>query len=100
MRKYLLLAAITASLPIAALGQLPTYEPKYGASGLDLGAMDTSISPCSNFYQYSCGLWRAKNPVPPDRARWAQFNQLSDKNLSIEREILEKAAQPSPSGQR
>ena len=96
MRNYLLLATIITSLPVAAIGQLPTYEPKYGESGVDLGAMDTSISPCSNFFQYACGLWRAKNPIPPDRARWGRFNELADNNLKLERGILEKAAQPSP----
>jgi putative endopeptidase len=82
-------------LPIAALGQLPTYEPNYGQSGIDLGAMDTNVSPCSNFYQYACGTWRAKNPIPPDRARWARFDELGETNLRIERGILEKAAQLS-----
>ena len=72
------------------------YEPQLGKSGLDLGAMDTNVSPCTNFYQYACGNWRLKNPIPPDQSRWGRFNELSERNLKIEREILEKAAAPSP----
>jgi putative endopeptidase len=91
-----LIAAVVAWLPAAALAQLPTYEPNYGQSGLDLGAMDTNVSPCSNFYQYACGTWRTKNPIPADRSRWGRFDELGESNLKIERSILEKAAQPSP----
>jgi putative endopeptidase len=91
-----LLAALLAVLPITAFAQVPAYEPQLGKSGLDLGAMDTNVSPCTNFYQYACGNWRAKNPIPPDQSRWARFNELAERNLKIEREILEKAAQPSP----
>lgn len=57
--------------------------------------MDTEVSPCTNFYQYACGKWRAQNPIPPDQSRWGRFNELSERNLKIEREILEKAEQPS-----
>jgi len=61
------------------------------ASGVDLKAMDTTVSPCQNFYQYACGAWRRNNPIPPDQSRWARFNELAERNLVIERGILEKA---------
>jgi len=67
----------------------------FAQSGIDLGAMDTNVSPCTNFYQYTCGNWRAKNPIPPDQSRWARFNEVRERNLQTEREILEKAAHAS-----
>ena len=68
----------------------------FAQSGIDLGAMDTNVSPCTNFYQYTCGNWRAKNPIPPDQSRWARFNEVRERNLQTEREILEKAAHATP----
>jgi putative endopeptidase len=96
MQTGFLATALLTVLPFTALAQAPSYEPQPGKSGVDLGAMDTNVSPCTNFYQYACGKWRAKNPIPPDQSRWARFNELAERNLKIEREILEKAAQPSP----
>jgi len=61
------------------------------ASGLDLKAMDPTVNPCQNFYQYACGNWRKNNPIPADQSRWGRFNELEERNLAIEREILEKA---------
>ena len=34
------------------------------------------MNPCDNFYQFACGGWEAKNPVPESEARWSQFNVL------------------------
>lgn len=71
------------------------YAQTGSQSGVDLGAMDTTVSPCTNFYQYACGTWRAKNPLPADQSRWSRFSELADRNQKIERDILEKASQPS-----
>ncbi len=58
--------------------------------------MDPAVSPCTNFYQYACGTWRTNHPIPSDQSRWGRFNELSERNQKIAREILEKSAQPSP----
>ena len=94
MRYRSLAFTLIGLLPIVATAQAPSYTPQPGKSGIDLGAMDTNVSACTNFYQYACGNWRAQNPIPPDQSRWSRFNELSERSLEVEREILAKAAQP------
>lgn len=92
---YLRTSFITAAV-LAAAHIAYSADPPF-ASGIDLKAMDPSVNPCQNFYQYACSTWRRNNSIPPDRARWGRFDELSERNLAIERDILEKAAAPSPS---
>jgi predicted metalloendopeptidase len=61
-------------------------------SGIDLTAIDKSVDPCQNFYQYACGGWMKANPIPPQYARWGRFNELADRNQQVLREILEDSA--------
>ena len=70
-------------LPLLAMAQ---------ASGIDAAAMNKSVDPCVDFYQYACGNWIARNPLPADRARWGRFNELQDRNEKVEVEILQAAA--------
>jgi len=59
---------------------------------LDLTSMDKSADPCADFYQYSCGGWQKKNPIPADQTSWGVYGKLYQDNLGFLRGILEEAA--------
>jgi len=54
--------------------------------------VDPTVDPCVNFYQYACGNWMAKNPLPSDRSRWGRFTELSDHNEKVLLDIVQGAA--------
>ena len=47
------------------------------AAGL-MRAMNTSVNPCENFYEFSCGGWVRNNPIPGAFSSWNRFNILRD----------------------
>jgi len=78
--------------PAKPASDSPTVErPR----SFDLAAIDKTVDPCTDFYEYACGSWRKNNPIPPDQSRWGRFNQLAEYNRQVLRDILEKAATDS-----
>ncbi|XP_021083785.1 endothelin-converting enzyme 2 isoform X2 [Mesocricetus auratus] len=58
-------------------------------AGKILESLDRGVSPCQDFYQFSCGGWIRRNPLPNGRSRWNTFNSLWDQNQAILKHLLE-----------
>ncbi|KAM8805099.1 endothelin-converting enzyme 2 [Eudromia elegans] len=56
-----------------------------------LEALDPEADPCQDFYQYSCGGWIKRNPLPNGRSKWSTFNSIWDQNQAIMKHLLENS---------
>jgi endothelin-converting enzyme/putative endopeptidase len=75
----------------------PAATPvKETALNFSTDTIDRTADPCVDFYQFACGNWIKRNPIPPDQSRWGRFSELQEHNRDILHQILEEAAQPVP----
>ncbi|XP_056138989.1 endothelin-converting enzyme 2b isoform X1 [Lampris incognitus] len=58
-------------------------------AGKMVEAMDRSADPCQDFYQFACGGWIRKNPLPDGRPRWSTFNSIWQQNQALLKHLLE-----------
>ncbi|EYC22131.1 hypothetical protein Y032_0017g3169 [Ancylostoma ceylanicum] len=42
-------------------------------------AMNISVDPCEDFFEFTCGNWIANHPIPSHKSAYSQFIKVSDK---------------------
>merc|ERR1711962_484247 len=65
-----------------------TPECRLAAESI-LSSLDVTAEPCSDFYQFACGGWMAKNNIPEGKSKWGRFYELRDKVDQALHEIVE-----------
>src|SRR5262245_48012936 len=97
MRRHIF-ALTCISIPLAAALAVAHGTPAAASAqtadvrGVELDALDRKADPCADFYQFACGGWIARNPLPPDRSTYGRFAEVQDRNFTILRRILETPA--------
>ena len=64
MRQRTVSVVFVLSIALTALAADPR--------GIEVGDLNRSVDPCTDFFEYANGTWRASNPIPAYMDRWSR----------------------------
>ncbi|KAJ0179111.1 hypothetical protein K1T71_004823, partial [Dendrolimus kikuchii] len=65
-------------------------EECVGTASRILQALNKDVEPCQDFYEFACGGWIKKNPVPDWASSWDQLAALREQLTTDLKELLEE----------
>src|SRR6185503_11290753 len=72
-RSLIALAGVACAACVSVAALAATGHTQYGTWGVDLSAMDKSVKPGDDFFNYVNGSWYKKAVIPPDRSSIGSF---------------------------
>ncbi|MBB3826101.1 M13 family metallopeptidase [Xanthomonas arboricola] len=91
-----LLVALTGCKRASDDSSVPTQAPTAAATpskpAFDIEELDTASSACTNLDTFVNSKWDKANPIPPDQTSWGVFDELVERSLATQRQIVEAAA--------
>ncbi|WVN86683.1 uncharacterized protein L203_101855 [Cryptococcus depauperatus CBS 7841] len=61
-----------------------------------LSAINSSVDPCDNFYEFATGGWQATSSIPADRGQFGAFNEVADRNKKTILRVLDSISLEKP----
>src|SRR5512143_527854 len=83
-------SAVTGAEPVVEASAEPAPPPSkpvtsrsLAAVGLDPDALDRTVDPCDDFYQFACGGWIQRTEIAADKPEaMRSFVDIEDRNLA------------------
>lgn len=92
-RRILLVLAAVSLFSCSSAEKKKAREEGLPTMGVDVEALDRGAEACVDFYQFACGGWMEKTPIPADRPSWHRsFSEIQRENEQVLRRILEDVA--------
>lgn len=89
----------TTGLCLAAIGTAVLFTQCGGEKHTEMAMetfdkdyLDTTVSPEQDFYRFANGNWIKETTIPDSESRWGSFNEVSERNDSILKIVIETAA--------
>ena len=91
--KKVMMMIMMSSMSLTTMAQAPMK------SGIDLTDLNQKVKPGDDFYDYACGGWMKKNPLPAAYSRYGSFDRLAEDNNKRINGILKELQENSyPNG--